>query len=54
MKTSTGKCNYYDAANMYSSSEARLFVWMAMHIVKKVKAQCINKIKQDTSSLSGL
>ena len=54
MKISTGKCNYYDAANMYSSSEAPtrlstrlngqkelacLFVWMAVHIVKKVKAQ---------------
>ena len=33
---------------------ACLFVWMAMHIVKKVKAQYINKIKQDASPLSGL
>ena len=69
MKISTAKCNYYDAANMYSSNEAPtrlstrrngqkevacLFVWMAMHIVKKVKAQYINKIKQDSSPLSGL
>lgn len=69
MKISTGKCNYCDAANMYSSSEAPtrlstrlngqkevacLFVWMVMHIVKKVKAQCVNKIKQDASPLSGL
>ena len=54
MKISTGKCNYSDAANMYVLSEAPtrlltrlngqkkvacLFVWMAVHIVKKVKAQ---------------
>ena len=69
MKISTGNCNYYDVANMYSSSEAPtrlstrlngqkelacLVVWMGMHIVKKVKAQCINIIKQDASPLSGL
>lgn len=69
MKISTGKCNYYDAANMYSSNEAPtrlstrlngqkgvacLFVWMAMHIVKKVKVQYINKIKQDAPPLSGI